>query len=109
MEAVKSNGHAIEHIPEKFRTPELWHAAVSESGSLLKEMPAPLVTEEICRLAVSGYGKALEFVPDKYRTKELFFAAVKQDDEALKLVDMDMLSPEEYTEICKIAFYRDNE
>jgi hypothetical protein len=73
---------------------------------LLKEIPSPLITGELCRLAVSNNGKALEFVPKKFKTKELFFAAVKQDGKALKFVDVNKLTNDEYKEICRISFER---
>jgi len=68
-------------------------------------MPVSFFLEEICRLAITNYGKALEFVPLKYKTKELFFTAVKQNREALKFVDVNLLTNDEYTQICNIAFW----
>jgi hypothetical protein len=62
------------------------------------------MSDEFCHLAVNSYGKALEFVPKEYMTKDLYFAAVKQTGRALKFVDVSMISKEEYTELCQIAF-----
>jgi hypothetical protein len=62
------------------------------------------MSEEFCRFAVNTHGKALEFVPEQYRTKELFFTAVRQNGRALKYVDVNKLTGEEYTEICRLAF-----
>jgi uncharacterized membrane protein YecN with MAPEG domain len=120
IKAVSSHADAIEYIPEQFRTSGLWAATLAKNGYWLKEAPwvqlklAAPETEELCRLAVSSYGKALEHVPwgllnlSVSATKELFFSAIKQDGMALKYVDLSKLSPEEYTEICKIAFYGEN-
>jgi hypothetical protein len=86
---------------------------------LLRKLPASLFTDanevgrELCRLAVSNYGKALEFVPWERlnlpvaATKELIFTAVKQDGKALRYVDMNTLTAEEYTELCRIAMERE--
>jgi len=105
-QAVERNGWAINCISERHRTEELWRIAISKSWSLLKELPASLMSEEFCRLAVSSCGKALEYVPDKYKTKELCFAAVKQDGHALKFVDVSKLTKEEYSEICRLSLER---
>jgi hypothetical protein len=93
-------------IPEQFHTEELWRIAITKNGYWLIDLPPALMSEEFCRLAVNSYGKALEFVPEQFRTKELFFAAVKQDGRTLKYVDVDKLSSEEYSEICRLAFER---
>jgi hypothetical protein len=94
----------MSYIPEQFRTKELCETAITDYGYWLKELPSALMSEEFCRLAVNSYGKALEFVPDQYMTKKLIFAAVQQDNRALKYTDVNKLSAEEYTEVCRLAF-----
>jgi len=46
-------------------------------------------------------------VPEKFKTKEICFIAVKNNGNALKYVDIDLLTAQEYTEICKLAFVRE--
>jgi hypothetical protein len=105
-EAVKKNADAIKEIPEQFSTAELWRTAISKSVYLLQDIPPSLATEEFYHLVVSNNGIALALVPDEFKTKELFFTAVKQNGKALNYVDVNKLSSEEYTEICRLSFER---
>jgi hypothetical protein len=95
-----------ECIPEQFRTEELWRIALTSYGYRLMELPSALMSEEFCRLAVNSYGRSLEFVPEQFRTKELFFDAVREDGKALKYIDINKLTGDEYTEICRAALER---
>jgi len=101
---VEQNVGAIFSIPEQYQTEELWRIAVSGYGYALKFLPASFMSEEICRLAVSNFGEALKLVPEEFKTKEVFFAAVREDCHMLNYVDVGKLSKEEYTEICRLAF-----
>jgi hypothetical protein len=106
-DAVERYNDAILYIPEQFRTEELWRIALTNHGYCwLKELPPALMSEELCRLAVNSYGRSIQYVPEQFRTKELFFDAVKEDGKALKHIDINKLTAEEYTEICKAALDR---
>jgi hypothetical protein len=112
MQAVSSHADAIEYIPKHFRTAELWKAAIIKSGYWLKKAPPSLLNAangyELCLRAVQSHGQALQDVPARYQTKEIFFAAVRQDGKALKYVDVSRLTSEEYTELCRVALYRES-
>ena len=86
LKAVKLNGRALKHVPEKFRTAEVCLEAVKEDGWALEYLPKKLRTAELCLEAVKQNGEALEYVPKELRTAELCLEAVKQDGEALQFV-----------------------
>jgi hypothetical protein len=63
-------------------TPALAEKLVKEDGNNLKSVPEQLVTEPLCKIAVSGEngkGAALEHVPEHFKTPELCDAAMRQD------------------------------
>jgi hypothetical protein len=63
-------------------TPELAEQAVKEDGNSLKSIPEQLVTEQLCKIAISGEngkGEALQHVPDKFKTSAICDAAMQKN------------------------------
>jgi len=68
----------INYIPEKFKTYEVYLAAVKKYRYMLRDVPDNLITYDMCLFAVR-YIHSFEMVPKKFRTKELFLTAIKND------------------------------
>jgi hypothetical protein len=67
MEAVKSNGEAMDYIPSAFLTPDLFLGAVRENGMALEFIPRMRLTKEIIITAVMSRRSAFSIVPDEWR------------------------------------------
>ena len=78
MDIVKSDGDALEYVPDDLKTKEICEIAVKNSGQALEFVPKRFIDKEMCEMVVSeenqGYG--LEFVPPKYQDYEMCKKAV---------------------------------
>lgn len=101
LDSVKSNGDALEHIPESERTDELCEEAV-KNGSLdiPPQFPQTMVqkslsairfitnqTRELCLLALDANPRAYKSIHNK--TEELSLYAVRKSAENIKLVPIE--------------------
>jgi hypothetical protein len=100
--AIQTYPDAVEFIPEQYKTPEMCQPAVVKERST-RVLPESPMTYESYLQEVNNYGLELKWVPDKFKTKELLFAAVRQNGLALKYVDVNLLTRDEYTSICKAS------
>ena len=124
LAAVRKDGFALAHVPEKLRTEEICRAAifrprsrimfeaelldyvpeelrlsvclagVQERGYVLYCLPEQLKTPEICLAAVQNDGLALQYVPEELKTEEICRAAVQQGGRALEYVPEHMKTPQ---------------
>jgi Domain of unknown function (DUF4116) len=92
--AVEQNGLALEHVPKKYRTPELCRIAVEQNGDALEYVPEDYKTPNLYQIAVEQNGLALTCVPENKRTSELCCLAVEQDRHALRFVPEEHRKPE---------------
>lgn len=86
--AVKSNGRALEFIPDEMKTEKLCLAAVKQHDErnrhiqrylipVLNFVPEHLKTPKICRAAVVTNGRSMYHVPDEMHTLEMYEIAAK--------------------------------
>ena len=73
---VSYGGHALEHVPDIFKTKEVCNRAVELDGYALFFVPEELKTFELCLTAVKTYPGVLRCVPVEFRTHELCLAAI---------------------------------
>lgn len=71
LTAVMKNGMAIEYVPEKYRSKEMYAAACKSNGLALSYVPEKFITAAMCKDAVSNDGRALHYVPEKHKTLSL--------------------------------------
>jgi hypothetical protein len=95
-------------VPEKPKelTPELAEKMVKEDGNNLKSVPEQLVTENLCKLAISGEngkGEALKHVPDSLKSPEICDAAMKHNPAQAFLYVPDKLKTPEMCDKAVIA------
>ena len=81
-----AGGYALQFLPDKLKTEEIYLAAVKDFGTTLEFVPDAMKTEVLCLAAVQKDGRALKFVPDALKTEALCLAAVQQDGRALEFV-----------------------
>lgn len=67
----------VSHVPPDLITPELARRAAC--AGLLDEIPAPMITTDLCMLAVRLNGNSLENVPFALRTADICMAALDQN------------------------------
>ncbi len=65
LAAVNQDGYALQHVPNKLRTPEICMAAVNQDGYALQYVPNELRTPEICMAAVAKSKDAIKFINDE--------------------------------------------
>jgi hypothetical protein len=79
------NIEEFQNLDDDLKTMQICKMAVEISG--YDALPhCPVITEELCLLAVEDYGQALEVVPAKFKTKKVCMAAVANDGFALEYV-----------------------
>ncbi|MCL2128744.1 MAG: DUF4116 domain-containing protein [Treponema sp.] len=98
---VKSEGRALEYVPETLRTREICLAAVQKDGQALEYVPEALRTEEICTAAAKqeeedefpweNNDNTLENVPEMLKTAELCLASLQHNRAALKYVPKELI------------------
>jgi hypothetical protein len=84
----------LEHVPEKFRTPEVCKAAVEIYDWALKDVPEKFITPELCKIAVEHSGYALRYVPEKFITPELCKIAIENNIDSLRYIPKKFLTSE---------------
>ena len=94
LAAVTDDGTALEFVPEKLRTKEIYEAACKSSGAMLQNVPENHISASLCKAAVMNDGLALSFVPEKYKTEKLCLAAVKNNPRAISNVPSQLVTPE---------------
>lgn len=72
LTAVSLDGTALEMVPERFLTAEIYSAACKATGKMLRAIPKAFVTEEIClglirRVGISGNDPAAVKLPQPQR------------------------------------------
>jgi Domain of unknown function (DUF4116) len=97
--AVAQNGGALFSVPQNIRTDEMCRIAINQNGAALKDVPENLRTEEMCRIAVAKLGMVLYHVPQKLRTDGMCKIAVAQNGGALLAVPEKLLTED----ICNVA------
>ena len=68
----------LEYIPEQFLTERVINAAITWRGRSLRNVPANLQTEEICRIAVNQDPQAFPYVAPACKSKRLCVFAVRR-------------------------------
>jgi hemoglobin-like flavoprotein len=63
LAVIAENGLTLEHLPEKFHTPEIYLAAVTQNGLALQFVPEKQRTKNILLAAVQNTGMAVQFLP----------------------------------------------
>jgi Domain of unknown function (DUF4116) len=96
---LKQNGMTLQFVPEKHRTPELYHLAVEQNGLALQHVHKNKRTPELCRLAIEQDGRALQYVPQEHRTPELCRIAIEQNGRVLKDIPETQINHE----LCRLA------
>lgn len=100
-------GKNIQHIINLnipgYLTQEMYNAALSCSGLILRIIPRELLTYESCLTAVTQNGMAIRFVPGKFKTHELCLAAVSSNGLAIGYIDNKRRTPE----LCLAAVSKD--
>jgi hypothetical protein len=99
------NGNLLKYIPNPLRSPQICEAAVKQNGNALKHVPLEQRTKEICEFAIKQSVSALEFSPENSLTKELCKVAVEKEALLLRYVPYTLRSPE----ICGIAVKQDGQ
>lgn len=76
----------LRYVPKPLRTPELCMLAVARDGGALRDVPLELQKRDICLTAVKNYWNALGNVPVAFQDEELCGAAVEENGQALQFV-----------------------
>ncbi len=77
--AVKRNGDEINHIPEQYRTHEMWLLAIDSWPNVITDIPIEYITEEICKDVVTKNGYNIEHIIKRainFVTEELCYIAI---------------------------------
>ena len=69
--ACRQDGYALQFVPEKLHTKELYEMACERNGWALQYVPKEFRTEKLCEIACKQNGYALRYVPEEFRTKKL--------------------------------------
>jgi len=117
--AVNQNSRSLGHVPQRFRTEEMYKIAIRQDVRALRYLPVidasgSLISSDlitgywlrfgpVISFAVNQNGLALEYVPHELRTEELCRIAVAQDGWALKYVPQKLRTDE----MCRIAVKQD--
>ena len=86
--ALKGNGKALLFLQEKDRTKELYQLAVQQNGSLIYSVPKAKRTKELYMLAVQQdpVGEILKYMPPPLKTEEMCILAVRANADSIKYV-----------------------
>lgn len=101
LAAVKDSAEALDYVPEKYRTEEIYQEACKHGGWVLNQVPEEYMNYEICQYAVMSYGDALKYVPEKYKNRDIYLKAVICSPESYRLVPIELLSPEFVVEVAQ--------
>ena len=71
LTAAKINyPHALEFVPECYKTQNMCDKDVNTYPSTIKYVPECLLTEEMCDKAINTYSFAFDSAPDRYKTQK---------------------------------------
>ena len=104
LEAVKSNGIALQFIKDEYKTEQICLEAVKSNGMALQFIKDEHRTEQIYLEAVRSNGMALQFIKDEYKTEQVCLEAVKSNIMAFKYVKDEYLNEQ----ICLEAIKTDS-
>lgn len=79
-------------IPEKFRSYDMYLAAVKENPAFIVEVPEKFMTDELCIPCLKRCGYYLRFIPDCKETYNMCLAAVRSRGRALAYVAPDLFT-----------------
>ncbi|MCD8031100.1 MAG: DUF4116 domain-containing protein [Bacteroides sp.] len=104
LAAIERDVNCFVEVPDK--TPEMAKLAVEKEGSMLKHVPAELITKELCYEALCQSAKNMEYVPEELRSKALCKVALhycedNQEEKILKYIP--------YPDVCYNAVRQYNE
>ncbi len=91
LAAVCRRPRHLRFVPESERTPELCFAACRRNGATLEWGPERLCTPGLCLLAVRSHGTALRHVPPESRTEALCREAVRADRKEILHTSLEMV------------------
>jgi len=103
MEVVTRKGNALHKVPLALRTREVCLAALRQNGYAIWHVPNK--TSEIYLAAVSTSPEVFYSLPEKFKTPEFCLAAVKNNYKLLMDMEPELLTPE----ICLAAIGQDPE
>jgi len=90
---VSHNYNTLNTVPEKFKTYEIYLAAIKLNGlnlyDVVKEKP-DIIDEKMCLEAVKKNASALDYVPDKFKSLDVCIEAVKNYHKAIRYVPDDI-------------------
>lgn len=89
---LNNNGLVIQHIAYYFLTTELCYIAIRQTPSAIKFVPAPLLTQDMCKEVVSADYSCLKHIPSEYKKYELCYNAILRDGLLLHYVPWDIIS-----------------
>ena len=75
--AVENDWEQLEFVPDNFKTTDLCHRAVKQSGTAIEFVPKRLITYDLCKTAIYN-GASLKYIPEKYITKEFCLVAIEK-------------------------------
>ena len=93
-EAMRYHGAGLRSVPEYQCTPEIYRAAVSSDGSMLRRTPLALHDADLFAAAVASHPEALSLVPPSQRTESLRKRAVEYFGASLEYVPYSLRSKE---------------
>ena len=76
VKAIKKVPPVLLHVPDYFKTPEMYNKAVEVDPWQLKYVPWDLITREMCNKAADDCLWQLEHVPKQHKTREMCNRAV---------------------------------
>lgn len=78
LEETRTKGYPFsEEFPKKYRTEELYLAAVEHTGNALGFIPEEARTSRVCLAAIRKNSYAIYYVPEEKITAEIFWIAMK--------------------------------
>ena len=86
---VQHYGLNIVEVPDKFKTSELCHIAVTSRPTAFLHVPDRAKTSELCQYACSKQGDLIHAVPISLITFDLFVTAISCPDTLIDIYDFD--------------------
>lgn len=107
LAAVKKYGPVLEKIDFTSLQNKMSDADLTDicfaslhNGYSLRHVPARLLTQEMCDIAVRNCGRALQFVPEKFQHDQMYWDAVRENFSSLEFVPYEKRTQK----LCDYAF-----
>lgn len=101
LAAVKSRPHVFKCIPDDQKTAEMSLIAVKKGEVSLDTVPMQFRTEEICSEAIANSGCNLQYVPQEQKTEEICITTIRRYPSAIIYIPDELKTDEFYLKAIK--------